>query len=154
MGNKFTYCIKILPIVAYMPMNSTLTTIRLPLYVSPIQAGFPSPADDYIELTLDLNEYLIDKPASTFCVRVKGNSMEGASIQQGDILIVDRSKPATSGRIVVAVLDGEFTVKRLVWTEKGAFLMPEHPAYDPIPVQADSDFRVWGVVTYIIHQAK
>jgi len=128
--------------------------IRLPLYVSPINAGFPSPADDYIELALDLNEYLIDKPHATFCVRVKGNSMEAAYIRQDDILIVDRSKTVKNGLIVVAVLNGEFTVKRLSINSKGTFLIPEHPAYDPIRIPEDSDFQVWGVVTYIIHQAR
>ncbi len=131
--------------------TSTLITLRLPLY-SGITAGFPSPADDYIELTLDLNEYLIDKPHSTFCVRVRGNSMEGANIRQNDILIVDRSKTATSGRIVVAVLNGEFTVKRLLINEKGTFLIPEHPAYDPIRVPEGAEFLIWGVVTYTIHK--
>jgi DNA polymerase V len=128
--------------------------IRLPLYVNSIFAGFPSPADDYIELALDLNEYLIEKPHSTFCVRVKGNSMEAAHIRQGDILIVDRSKPPKSGLVVVAFLDGEFTVKRLLINSEGTFLMPEHPAYDPIRVPEDSEFQVWGVVTYIIHEAR
>jgi DNA polymerase V len=127
-------------------------TICLPLYASPIQAGFPSPADDHIELDLDLNEYLIDKPHSTFCVRVKGNSMQGVNIHQDDILIVDRSKPVKSGKIVVAVLDGEFTVKRLLIDDKGTFLVPEHPAYDPIQISEGSEFQIWGVVTYTIHK--
>ncbi|TDB66838.1 LexA family protein [Arundinibacter roseus] len=126
--------------------------ILLPLYVSPIQAGFPSPADDYIELELNLNEHLIQNPSATFCVKVKGNSMEGANIHAGDILLVDRSKPATSGKVVVAVLNGEFTVKRLLLTEKGTYLVPEHPAYKPIPISEDSEFQIWGVVTYTIHK--
>ena len=133
------------------PHPTSLITLRLPLYTG-VTAGFPSPADDYIELTLDLNEYLIDKPHSTFCVRVRGNSMEGANIRQNDILIVDRSKTATSGRIVVAVLNGEFTVKRLLINDKGTFLLPEHPAYDPIRIAPDADFQIWGVVTYTIHK--
>ena len=126
--------------------------IRLPLYVSPVQAGFPSPADDHLEIELDLNEYLIDKPHSTFCVRVAGNSMEGVNIRQGDILVVDRSKSPTSGRIVVAVLDGEFTVKRLLIDAGGTFLVPEHPAYDPIPIREGAEFQIWGVVIYSIHK--
>jgi DNA polymerase V len=133
-------------------MKTTTTTIRLPLYTCPITAGFPSPADDYLDLALDLNEYLIDKPGSTFYVRVRGNSMEGANIRDGDILIVDRSKKATSGRIVVAMLNGEFTVKRLLWTDKGASLLPENPAYKAITIPEDSDFQIWGVVTYTIHK--
>ncbi|GAB3164394.1 LexA family protein [Telluribacter humicola] len=128
------------------------TTIRLPLYVSPVQAGFPSPADDYIELDLDLNDYLIDKPHSTFCVRVKGNSMEGTLIRKDDILIVDRSKTPTNGRVIVAALNGEFTVKRLLITSAGAFLQAEHPAYDPIRIEPGMDFQIWGVVTYTIHK--
>jgi DNA polymerase V len=131
--------------------KTTCFTVRLPLYTG-VTAGFPSPADDYIELTLDLNEYLIDQPHSTFCVRVRGNSMEGANIRQGDILIVDRSKPATTGRIVVAVLNGEFTVKRLMINSSGTFLVPEHAAYEPVRVPENSDFQIWGVVTYTIHK--
>lgn len=127
-------------------------TIRLPLYVSPVQAGFPSPADDHLEIELDLNKYLIDKPHSTFCVRVAGNSMEGVNIRQGDILVVDRSKSPTNGRIVVAVLDGEFTVKRLLITKEGTFLVPEHPAYDPIAIREGAEFQIWGVVIYSIHK--
>ncbi|TDB60073.1 LexA family protein [Arundinibacter roseus] len=126
--------------------------ISLPLYTCPVMAGFPSPADDYVELELNLNEYLIQNPAATFCVRVKGNSMEGANIKAGDILLVDRSKPAVSGSVVVAVLEGEFTVKRLAWTEKGTYLIPEHPGYEPIYIPEDSEFQIWGVVTYTIHK--
>ena len=126
--------------------------IRLPLYVSFIAAGFPSPADDHLEIELDLNEYLIDKPHSTFCVRVSGKSMEGVNIRQGDILVVDRSKTPATGRIVVAVLDGEFTVKRLLINSEGTFLMPEHPAYDPIPISDGAEFQIWGVVIYSIHK--
>ena len=124
--------------------------IRIPLYLTPIQAGFPSPADDHIELPLDLNEYLIVNPSSTFCVCVEGNSMLEANIHPGDILVVDRSKPARHGKVVVAVVNGEFTVKRLSITEKGTFLMPEHPAYEPILIGPDMDVQIWGVVTYTI----
>ncbi len=136
-------------------MNQTLPSIRivrLPLYISYVAAGFPSPADDHLEIELDLNEYLIDKPHSTFCVRVAGNSMEGVNIRQGDILVVDRSKSPVSGRIVVAVLDGEFTVKRLLINKEGTFLVPEHPAYEPIPICDGNEFQVWGVVIYSIHK--
>ncbi|WP_247236351.1 LexA family transcriptional regulator [Telluribacter sp. SYSU D00476] len=132
--------------------TATRETIRLPLYLTPVQAGFPSPADDYIELSLDLNEHLIDKPHSTFCVRVQGNSMLGANIHPGDILVVDRSRPACHGKVVVAVVNGEFTVKRLSVTNEGTYLMPEHPAYQPIPIEQDMDVQIWGVVTYTIHK--
>lgn len=130
----------------------TKKIIRLPLYLTPVQAGLPSPADDYIELSLDLNEHLLDDPQNTFCVRVQGNSMQGANIHPGDILVVDRSKPARNGKVVVAVVNGEFTVKRLSITDEGTYLMPEHPAYHPIPIGPDMDVQIWGVVTYTIHK--
>jgi DNA polymerase V len=119
---------------------------------STVRAGFPSPAEDHIEKKLDLNELLIPRPASTFLVRVEGDSMIDANIQPGDVLIVDRSQKAGDGSIVIAVLNGEFTVKRIVRKEDGLFLLPENGAYSPIPIDPDADFQIWGVVTYIIHK--
>lgn len=130
------------------------TKHKLPYYVSKIPAGFPSPADDYIERKLDLNEHLVLKPAATFFVQVDGDSMKDSNIVSGDILIVDRSKEDKDGKIVVAMLDGEFTVKRFKKEDKKAFLMPENDKFKPIEITEDNDFEVWGVVTYIIHQAK
>lgn len=126
--------------------------LPLPLYGSRVSAGFPSPADDYLEDTLDLNEHLIAHPAATFMVRVSGDSMLGAGIHPGDILVVDRSLEATDGRIVIAVLDGELTVKRLSLRGKNVRLLPENPDYAPIIVRETQDFSVWGVVTSVIHK--
>ncbi|MDA3900806.1 MAG: translesion error-prone DNA polymerase V autoproteolytic subunit [Spirochaetes bacterium] len=124
-----------------------------PLFGSSVQAGFPSPAEDYIESTLDLNRHLVKNPASTFFVRVAGNSMKDAAIHPGDILIVDRSLTPLSGKIVIAVIDGELTVKRLLVKENGALLRAESPQYDDISIEPEAEFEVWGVVTHIIHQA-
>ncbi|MDD2715521.1 MAG: translesion error-prone DNA polymerase V autoproteolytic subunit [Candidatus Wallbacteria bacterium] len=124
-----------------------------PLFAAGVAAGFPSPADDYIERKLDLNEHLIRHPEATFFVRVEGDSMINAGIHSGDILIVDRAIEAADGKIVVALLDGEFTVKRLRCAEGKHYLLPENPKYAPIPVKPDSNCEIWGVVTYSIHQA-
>jgi len=117
-----------------------------------VPAGFPSPASDYAEAPLDLNELLIKRPASTFFVRCAGDSMTGAGIFPGDILVVDRSLEAQDGSVVIAILDGDFTVKRLRLRNGCAWLAPENPAYKPIKVGKDSDFRVWGLVTASIRQ--
>ena len=122
---------------------------KVPAY-SGVAAGFPSPADDFLEDKLDLNEKLIKHPAATFFVRVSGNSMIKAGIYSGDLLIVDRSLEPRSGSIVVAVLDGDFTVKRISKSGEKLFLMPENPRYQPIEITDDSNFQVWGVVTNVI----
>lgn len=124
-----------------------------PAFLSPVQAGFPSPADDYVENSLDLNELVLQHPAATFFVRVEGESMIDANIHSGDILVVDRSISAASGKIVVAVINGEFTVKRLVQKNGAVYLQPENSRFPPIKVDPEGDFQIWGVVTYIIHKA-
>lgn len=124
----------------------------LPLYSSKVSAGFPSPADDYIETKLDLNEYLIEKPAATFFVRVDGYSMIKAGIFPDDILVVDRSLNAKSGKIVIAALNGELTVKRLVKQNNKIFLMPENDEFEPIDITNNEDVHIWGVVTNVIHK--
>ncbi len=123
-----------------------------PLFLSGVSAGFPSPAEDYIDRKLDLNELLIKNPAATFFVRVAGDSMIGAGIHHDDILIVDRSLEAASGRIVIAVYNGELTVKRLVRDKKSIRLVAENPAYSPLIIDEDNDCEIWGVVTSVIHQ--
>ena len=123
----------------------------LPLYISRIPAGFPSPADDYIDKNLDLNEYLIKHPAATFFVKVSGDSMIRAGIDTGDILIVDRAVEPVHNKIVVAVLDGEFTVKRFKIKGKRVFLVPENNEYPVIEIKEEMNFEVWGVVTNVIH---
>jgi len=128
--------------------------IPIPLFSSQVQAGFPSPAEDHIEEYLNLNDLMIKHPAATFFLRVEGESMKNAGIGSGDILVVDRSLTPKSGRIVVAVLDGEFTVKRIKKGKNNLYLMPENPRFPPLKVTEEMDFQVWGVVTYIIHKAK
>lgn len=125
----------------------------IPLYSSKVRAGFPSPADDYIESYLDLNTHLIKHPASTFFLIAAGESMTGAGIQPGDMLIVDKSLEATHGKIVIAAIDGELTVKRLSKTAKGVQLLPENKHYQPIDITDSQDLIIWGVVTHVIHQA-
>ena len=125
--------------------------LPLPLYLSSIKAGFPSPADDYIEKKLDLNEYLIKNPPATFFLRVSGDSMKDACIQEEDLLIVDCSINAVSENIVVAALDGELTLKRVRKIQGKLYLVAENKNYDPLPVTEDSDLIIWGVVTHVIH---
>ena len=127
--------------------------LPLPLFTEAVQAGFPSPAEDYLDKTLDLNELLISHPAATFFVRVAGDSMQGAGIFSGDTLVVDRSLEATDNKIVVAIVGGEFTVKRLRLKEGRISLVPENQSYPILEVKEGSDFQVWGVVTYVIHKA-
>jgi DNA polymerase V len=115
-----------------------------------ISAGFPSPAEDYSEERLDLNKKLVLHPASTFYVRVNGDSMGGDGIHHGDLLVVDKSLPPKDSSILVCFIDGEFTLKRLVSNEDGHFLMPSNPKYSPIKIDPENDFRLWGVVTYSI----
>jgi DNA polymerase V len=124
----------------------------LPFFEKPVAAGFPSPADDYLEQALDLNEHLIQHPAATFFVRVDGDSMIGAHIVQGDILIVDRAIEPASGKIVIAVLNGEFTVKRLRKENGSLFLDAENPKYPSLKIEPHWDFQIWGTVTYVIHK--
>ena len=125
-------------------------SMPLPFFDVGVAAGFPSPADDFIEHSLDLHELLIDHPAATFFVRVEGDSMQGAGMQSGDILIVDRSLTPQNGKIVVALVNGEFTVKRLKIERQKIYLVAENPRYSTIEVADESDFQVWGVVTYAI----
>lgn len=133
-------------------MKEIITTQPIPLFQEAVSAGFPSVAEDYIENSLDLNELMIKHPASTFFVRVQGNSMEGAGIFSGDIMVVDRSLDASNGKIIVAIVNGEFTVKRLVLESKKVRLVPANPSYPILHIQPDTDFQVWGVVTYVIHR--
>lgn len=126
---------------------------KLPLFSSTVRAGFPSPADDYIEMHIDLNEYLISHQASTFIVRASGDSMTGAGIHSGDLLIVDRSLAPNHGKIVIAAINGELTVKRLHIQDGRVQLLPDNERYPPIDIQEDLDFVIWGVVTFVIHQA-
>ena len=130
----------------------TTTELKIPLFESGVSAGFPSPADDYLDLPIDLNEFLIKHPAATFYVRVKGNSMEGAGILNGDLLIVDRAEEPRNKSIVLGIIDGEFTVKRIKKKGSDLYLMPDNPEFKPIKINDNMDFQVWGVVTYVVHK--
>lgn len=120
------------------------------LYSHKIVAGFPSPADDNIEQTIDLNTVFIKNPNTTFLVKVQGDSMEKAGILHGDLLAVDRSLEPKDKSIVIAAIDGELTVKRLSIKSTGTWLMPENDAYDPILVRPESDLVIWGVVVSVM----
>ena len=126
--------------------------IELPFYTEKLSAGFPSPATDYLEKSLDLNEHLIKNPSATFFVEIQGDSMIGAGIHSGDILVVDRSLEAQHGKIVVAVVNGDFTVKRLSWISGKIKLIAENPNYKPIEIKDGTDFEIWGVATNVIHK--
>jgi len=127
--------------------------MQLPYYES-VSAGFPSPAEDYLEHNLDLNRYLIKHPESTFFVKVEGRSMLNAGILPNDILIIDRSIYPKHKQIIIGVIDGEFTVKRLMITNGKTILKAENSSYQDIEITADMNFMVWGVVTNIIHRVK
>lgn len=118
--------------------------VKLKFVDSLIRAGFPSPAFDYVEKELDLNEYLIKHPSSTFLARVTGDSMIKANLKEGDILIIDKAKEPKGGDTVVAVIEGEFTVKKLLIEKGRYYLVPENDNYKPIEVTADTE--IWGVV--------
>lgn len=133
--------------VEVMQLSETPSTASISLFSSSVAAGFPSPADDHVENQLDLNEHFIRNPASTFCVRTTGDSMIGAGIQSGDILIVDRAREATHGSIVIAVVDSELTVKRLYKKDGKLALIPENPAYQPIYISEAMELVIWGVVS-------
>lgn len=124
---------------------------RLPLFQSPVEAGFPSPAEDSIEEKLDLNDLLIKHPAATFFLRVSGSSMIGAGIHHNDLLIVDRSVAPSHGKIVIAAVNGELTVKRLHIEKNRVLLVAENPKYPAIEVKEGMDLHIWGVVTSVIH---
>ena len=126
--------------------------LRINLFSCPVVAGFPNPAEDYIEKTLDLNELLIDHPSSTFFVCAAGDSMINAGIHAGDVLVVDRSRTATDGNIVIALINGEYTVKRLSIQNHKITLRPENPDYAPIRLSDQDELIVWGVVTGLIRQ--
>jgi len=126
--------------------------ILTPVFLDSVSAGFPSPATDYMENKLDLNEYLIRHPAATFIVKASGSSMVNADIYSGDLLIVDRSVTPKSNNIVIASIFGDLTVKKLKKKEKSFFLMSANDEYPSIEVKEEMECFIWGVVTYIIHE--
>lgn len=128
----------------------TDTELSIPVASSPISAGFPSPAADFIDSGIDLNQHLISHPSATFYGKVKGQSMIGMGINDGDMLVIDKSIEPADGKIVVCFIDGEFTLKQLKVETDCAWLMPANDKYNPIKVTSDNDFVIWGVVTYVI----
>lgn len=123
----------------------------LPLFSGRVQAGMPTAADDHVEERIDLHDYVVRHPSETFFVRVQGDSMINAGIHEGDILVVDRSIEAREGNIVIAVLDSELTVKRLRRKGDVVHLVPENDRYPVIVVGPEQEFRIWGVVTTVVH---
>ena len=125
--------------------------IEIPVFVDKVSAGFPSPASDYIEHKLDLNNYLISNPAATFIVKASGTSMIDANIQSGDLLIVDKSLNPKNNSIVIASIFGDLTVKRLKKKNKANFLVANNTNYPSFEIKEETDCFIWGVVTYVIH---
>jgi DNA polymerase V len=126
------------------------TPIELPFVANGISAGFPSPADDFLDLNIDLNKYLIKNPSTMFYGRVRGDSMIDAGIHDGDLLIIDKSLETKEGKIAVCFIDGEFTVKRIKIEKDCVWLIAENQNYKPIKVTKDNDFIIWGIVTNVI----
>ena len=135
----------------YVRPTDNPPVLALPLFASPASCGFPSPAQDYVEATLDLNQLCISRPAATYFVRAAGDGMKDAGIRDGDLLVVDRSITARHGDTVIACVDGEFTVKQLQITPYVA-LLPANPDYQPIVFQAEQSLEIFGVVTFVIHK--
>ena len=131
--------------------NSTTKRFRIPLLNDSVSAGFPSPADDYTEENIDLNEHLISNPFSTFFLRVKGDSMINAGIKDKDLIIVDKSLIAKPGNIIIAMIDGEFTIKRLSIKNNELYLKAENHNYPDFRFKNHIDVQIWGVVIYSIH---
>ncbi|MGV0953838.1 MAG: LexA family protein [Fluviibacter sp.] len=130
------------------------TSFKVPLFAHTIRAGFPSPADDYVADTLDLNEHLMPRKEASFLLRAKGESMIGVGIHDGDMLVVDRSITASDGLIVIAQLDGQFTVKTLEKKHGKVRLLPANPDFEPIELKDEQELQIWGVVTSVIHHFK
>jgi DNA polymerase V len=141
-----------MPITIFKPKFAT--KLKIPLYLSKVKAGFPSPAEEYIEAKLDLNTYLIEHPSSTYMVRIEGDSMIGAGIYSGDLAVVDRSLEPGHRDIVLAVVDGDITIKRLIKTKKEIMLCAENPDFEPIRFGSDQELTIWGVVVHTVRNFK
>lgn len=137
--------------VSEIHSNKQALDLAIPFYSSMVKAGFPSPAEDYAESALDLNQYLIKHPSATFFVRASGNSMIGAGIFDKDLLIVDRSLEPVSGKVVIAAVNGELTVKRFQKTSNGGLLISANPDYPPIRLSDSDNVHIWGVVIHVVH---
>lgn len=150
--NSYRFVANIFSIMIEIYTIDRSNEFELPLFSSGVPAGFPSPADDYIENSLDLNKYLIQHPSATFYIRVTGNSMIDANIHCGDILIIDRSIKIQNNDVALVVLNGSFTVKRLKIVGERFFLVSENLKYKPIEISKEMDFEVWGKVIWSIHK--
>lgn len=139
-----------MPVKIYQIENKKLITI--PLVTDKVAAGFPSPAQVYEEDRIDINDILVTNPTATFYIRVKGNSMLDARISEGDILVVDKSIEPAHGQIVIAIVDGEFTVKTLYCKDNVVKLVPANPEYSEIILAGENELNIWGVVKYTIHR--
>lgn len=132
-------------------LSITDSNTEIPLASSGVKAGFPSPAGDYIEESIDLNKFVIKNKSATFYARVDGSSMEPI-LRDGDLIVIDRSLAPSSNDIVLCYIDGDFTVKTVQKTPNAIYLIPANPAYDPIEVTPDNNFIVWGVITFSIRK--
>lgn len=135
-------------LVLYKPLDTGL--IERPIVSENISAGFPSPADDFKEMRISLDKALVKNEDATFYARVSGNSMIDANIEDGDLLVIDRSIENRNGKIAVCMIDGEFTIKRLKVEKDCIYLMPENKTYKPIKITEGSELIIWGIVTYVI----
>ncbi len=126
------------------------TELELPLVPGGISAGFPSPALDFIDLTIDLNKHVVKHPSATFYGRVKGYSMKDEGISDGDLLVIDKSLEPEDGKIAVCYIDGEFTVKRIKLEKDTCWLMPANESYKPVKVTPENELLIWGIVTHVI----
>ena len=135
----------------YKP-DTQASKAKFDLFSFRIPAGFPSPAEDFKENTLDLNDYLIKNKSATFLVKVTGTSMEGAGIFEGDLLVIDRAAEIVDGKIILGVLNGEFTVKKLKLENQKVILYAENENFKPIEISDETDFKIWGVVTFCLHR--
>lgn len=140
-----------LPLVSYAARPpSTGGALELPFSLACVPAGFPSPAEDYLENSLDIAKYLVKRPKATFFMRVTGDSMVGAGIHDGDMIVIDRADQVKDGSIVVARLNDEFVVKRFRLIDGRPWLCSANEAYEPIEVTEDTNFEIWGRVTFAI----
>ena len=135
-----------------LKVKQSALKVVLPLHGCSVAAGFPSPADDHLDNSLDLVELLIKRPAATFFVRATGSSMQGVGIREGDILIVDRSENPVNDSMVVAAVDGECLVKIYRTNGKRVWLQSANPLFPALPVSEENDFQIWGVVTGVVRQ--
>jgi len=128
----------------------TDSELHLPFVDEGISAGFPSPALDFIDQSIDLNRHLVKHPSATFYGRVKGYSLKNAGIDDGDLMVIDRSLEPVNGKIAVCFIDGEFTAKRIKVTKEEVWLMPDNEDYSPIKITEDNHLMIWGIVTHVI----